>query len=192
MTKEQLQLPSGSEGMLSRTAQLITAVRRRDQRSRASLGRCVMASDPGRQRLALTAWEYPIQYHPIFTATLGAHSGTEYLAPDQARASPPRKDSLPSQPDPAYLFRRRGPKLPVASRYRDLSLFVSHPGLNSLDRHRGKSLVTTSQGLSRSSPSPLPPAHHRRRIPPRPYPSIDPIVLNLVASLPSSITVKQM
>ncbi|KAH7273417.1 hypothetical protein B0J15DRAFT_531726 [Fusarium solani] len=96
-----------------------------------------MASDPGRQRQALTAWEYPIQYDPIFTATLGAHSR---LPPqpdpadsdDAAQNYPSRRATYPSVP--FYLFRTE----------------------SSLERHRGKSLVATSQGLSRSSLSPLP------------------------------------
>ncbi|KAI8719590.1 hypothetical protein NCS52_00740200 [Fusarium sp. LHS14.1] len=59
-----------------------------------------MASDPGRQRQTLTAWEYPIQYDPIFTATLGAHPSTEYLALIKHEPACHAR-ALPPQPDPA-------------------------------------------------------------------------------------------
>ncbi|RSL70970.1 hypothetical protein CEP53_001687 [Fusarium sp. AF-6] len=112
-----------------------------------------MASDPGRQRQALTAWEYPIQYDPIFTATLGAHSSTGYLAPIKHEPACHARAPSPTRP---RRFRRRGPKLPVASRYISVRTSICFAPRVSLERHRGKSLVTTSQGLSRSSLSPLP------------------------------------
>ena len=91
-----------------------------------------MASDPGRQRQTLTAWEYPIQYDPIFTATLGAHSSTEYLAPIKHEPACHAR-ALPPQPDPADSddAAQNYPSRRAVLRLRFVSIRYDHPSLHS-------------------------------------------------------------